>query len=274
MAIQDMPDEEILASLMQVGAMPPPAIPEEKRVQIAEMLDPNGKIKPDFYGANGIGAEGLNKAQERGLVSPDDAALEAAGMNRQDYLLAGGFADRMMAAERILNDPKYQSAAAENGFWDQAAVEYLPSLVSNNLISDDFAMFDQARRDWINAQLRRESGAAIADSEFDNATQQYFAYTGDQPEELNRKRQNRLLSVMSMRRSAGPAYVPVALEEARKAIAAGADPAAVKKRLEEYGILDDMLEFGTKEDGLNPPDVAPMVGSKPDNEILDSLPLK
>lgn len=50
---------------------------------------------------------------------------------------------------------------------------------------------EQAQRDFINAVLRRESGAAIADSEFANARQQYFPQVGDTPEVVAQKRRNR-----------------------------------------------------------------------------------
>jgi hypothetical protein len=42
--------------------------------------------------------------------------------------------------------------------------------------------YDQAKADFINAQLRRESGAAIAQSEFSNADKQYFPVPGDTPD--------------------------------------------------------------------------------------------
>ena len=53
---------------------------------------------------------------------------------------------------------------------------------------------EQAQRDFINAVLRRESGAAIADSEFANARQQYFPQPGDSPEVIAQKRKNRDLA--------------------------------------------------------------------------------
>lgn len=40
--------------------------------------------------------------------------------------------------------------------------------------SDDRQQFEQAQRNFINSVLRQESGAAIADSEFENAKKQYF----------------------------------------------------------------------------------------------------
>ena len=53
-------------------------------------------------------------------------------------------------------------------------------------------MFEQAERNFINATLRRESGAAIAESEFDSARKQYIPQPGDSAGVLEAKRQNRL----------------------------------------------------------------------------------
>jgi hypothetical protein len=50
---------------------------------------------------------------------------------------------------------------------------------------------EQAKRDFINATLRRESGAVIADSEFDNAEKQYFPQIGDAPAVIAQKKRNR-----------------------------------------------------------------------------------
>jgi hypothetical protein len=50
---------------------------------------------------------------------------------------------------------------------------------------------EQAQRDFINAVLRRESGAVISEPEFINARKQYFPSVGDSPEVIAQKRQNR-----------------------------------------------------------------------------------
>lgn len=54
---------------------------------------------------------------------------------------------------------------------------------------------EQAQRDFINAILRRESGAVIADSEFDNARKQYFPQPGDSPQVIEQKRRNRDVAI-------------------------------------------------------------------------------
>ena len=53
----------------------------------------------------------------------------------------------------------------------------------------------QAMRDFINATLRRESGAAISASEFDNAIKQYFPQPGEPKELREQKRRNRQIAI-------------------------------------------------------------------------------
>lgn len=57
---------------------------------------------------------------------------------------------------------------------------------------------EQSQRDFVNAVLRKESGAAISNSEFENARRQYFAQPGDSPQVLEQKRQNRELATRGM----------------------------------------------------------------------------
>lgn len=50
---------------------------------------------------------------------------------------------------------------------------------------------EQAQRDFINAVLRRESGAVISEPEFENARKQYFPQVGDSDQVKVQKAQNR-----------------------------------------------------------------------------------
>ncbi len=71
---------------------------------------------------------------------------------------------------------------------------------------------EQAQRDFINAVLRRESGAVISEPEFDNARKQYFPAVGDSDEVRAQKAANRkratelmLMEVPAARRGGGAA---------------------------------------------------------------------
>jgi len=73
----------------------------------------------------------------------------------------------------------------------------------NYLTSPEFKSYDQARRNFVNAVLRRESGAVIADSEFENANLQYFPQPGDTQQVIDQKRRNRELAIRLIEAGAG-----------------------------------------------------------------------
>lgn len=93
---------------------------------------------------------------------------------------ANTFADRLQEAEIVLADSdKFASFFARGG------------VLPNVLKTEDRQEFEQAQRNFINAVLRRESGAVIADSEFENARLQYFPQPGDSDGVLAQKKMNR-----------------------------------------------------------------------------------
>ncbi|PUE39195.1 hypothetical protein B9Z34_09525 [Limnohabitans sp. Hippo3] len=57
---------------------------------------------------------------------------------------------------------------------------------------------EQARRDFVNAVLRKESGAVISPQEFANAEKQYFPQPGDSKAVIEQKRKNRELAMNMM----------------------------------------------------------------------------
>lgn len=117
---------------------------------------------------------------------------------------AAGFADRMVNAGATL-DKLDEFAANKDTAYDQAKSDFIP-LVGNFFTSEDFKSLDQARRSFINAQLRRESGAVISPTEFENANRQYFPQPGDTPDIIEQKRKERQTAIQAMMRSAGPTY--------------------------------------------------------------------
>lgn len=114
------------------------------------------------------------------------------------------YASRMLNAEQTLTDPAVVSAAQSRMQRGYAATP----VVGNSLVSPEYQKFDQASRDLINAILRRESGAAISESEFDNAKRQYLPAPGDSPEVLAQKAQNRRAAIEGFASGAGKAYRP------------------------------------------------------------------
>lgn len=110
------------------------------------------------------------------------------------------FADRMATSGAIVD--RLGNVGTNTG---EVLKSRIP-LVGNMIVGEDFQKLDQARRDFINAQLRRESGAVISDAEFDNANKQYFPQPGDSEETIRQKAENRRIAVEGMIRDAGPTY--------------------------------------------------------------------
>lgn len=125
------------------------------------------------------------------------------GTFNNDQGKAAGFTDRMMGSEEVLRGLEGINSGYVNG-----ALGAVAPMTPNFAKPEDRQKFEQARRDFTNAQLRRESGAAIAQSEFDNADKQYFPQPGDKPEVIAQKRANRQAAIEAMGREGGPSYVP------------------------------------------------------------------
>lgn len=108
-----------------------------------------------------------------------------------------GFLVRANDSQKTLNDLEAQGSS----LWNNTAGK-IP-LVGNFLRSEEAQKYDQAKRDFINAQLRRESGAVISPEEFANAEQQYFPQPGDGPEVIKQKRANRQNAIRGLEIGSG-----------------------------------------------------------------------
>ena len=73
----------------------------------------------------------------------------------------------------------------------------------NFLKSAPVQQFEQAKRNFINSILRRESGAVISPSEFENGDKQYFQQFGDSDEVIEQKRINRETAIAGLKNAAG-----------------------------------------------------------------------
>jgi|GEM_PF-4073831 len=109
-----------------------------------------------------------------------------------------GFLIRAQEANKAITELEGEGTSA----WNKIAGA-VPG-VGNYLVGEDAQKLTQAKRDFINAQLRQESGAVISPEEFANAEQQYFPQPGDGPEVIAQKRRNRENAIAGFRIRSGP----------------------------------------------------------------------
>jgi hypothetical protein len=155
----------------------------------------------------------INKATSE-INKPDITGAQTAPNNPYAYgkqtegqSKDSGYANRMFRAEGVLRDPAVEAAAVD---LKENLLGKAPGFISNYLTGPNYQKFDQAKRDFVNAVLRRESGAAISSSEFDNAHKQYFPQPGDTPERIAEKRKNRQDAIAGVAGGGGQTYKPPA----------------------------------------------------------------
>jgi roadblock/LC7 domain-containing protein len=110
-----------------------------------------------------------------------------------DQRKAATFTARMEQAEDIFG------VLESSGFSPVEGEGWTP----NRLKREERQKYEQAQRNFVNAVLRRESGAAIAESEFDSADKQYFPQPGDTPEVIAQKTANRAIAIAGLKAEAG-----------------------------------------------------------------------
>lgn len=117
------------------------------------------------------------------------------------------YSSRMGEAEKELKDvgSDYSPAAVNAA----KSVENLPLVgwAANALLPEKAQRVGQAQRDFINAVLRKESGASISPSEFASAQRQYFQQPGDSPEVVAQKERNRINAQKQIRAAVPGAQV-------------------------------------------------------------------
>lgn len=144
----------------------------------------------------------INEASQKRLFDHQekrDAAKANMKPPTADQWKAAGFSKRLVDAEDVFTKLK------DGGFNKADVSSSLGSKLPNALQSKENQQQSQAERNFVNAVLRRESGAAISPAEFESAKLQYFPSFGDSPEVLAQKEKNRSEVIQSLSAEATPA---------------------------------------------------------------------
>lgn len=155
--------------------------------------------------ATARGTKAGNPDKTPAQIEADAAARargEAAGSGAKmtdAQATAAIYADRASQAEAILTDV----AHVGTNYWQHVRAS---SPGGNYLVSPEYQRFDQAKRNFVTAVLRKESGAVISPDEMKQADQQYFPQPGDGQKVMDQKSENRKTAIDGLGRAAGPAY--------------------------------------------------------------------
>lgn len=175
----------------------------------------------------------LVQQDKQGNIKPVQGYAPKGGAEKpltEGQAKAVAFASRMQAADKIVGN---LAAKGTTTSIPGSRAGYGVGGVVNAISPAANQQLDQAKRDFINAVLRRESGAVISESEFSNAEKQYFPQIGDSAEVKRQKADNRHISLEGMK-----ADVPTGRRGQIDTIASGdktsPTPANLQQLLDKY----------------------------------------
>ncbi|MCA6565609.1 MAG: hypothetical protein IM559_15755 [Pseudanabaena sp. M151S2SP2A07QC] len=160
----------------------------------------------------------LDLYADRNELAKDKAEVAAAKGPKlpEGAYTAAGFSKRLMQTEEVFNDLLSQGYQGP-GYAEKFGDVVLP----NQMMGENYQKYDQAVRNFVNATLRRESGASISDQEFANARKQYIPQPGDKPEVLAQKAANRRQVFENFKAEGQGAFDKIQYVSPKKATKAG-----------------------------------------------------
>lgn len=156
-------------------------------------------LEKERAGQAGVPQGYRRTADGRGLeaIAGGPADVSSRGVLNDTQSKALMFGSRMLQSGQAL-DQLAEQGATQPGYIKRMADMVGAGALANWTQSPGQQQVEQSQRDFVNAVLRRESGAAISNQEFDNARKQYFPQPGDSEAVIAQKRQNRELSTRGM----------------------------------------------------------------------------
>lgn len=119
---------------------------------------------------------------------------------------AAGYYGRALSANRRLE--QMEGLMVGKSGTAQVAYKFLPNMMQ----TEENQLYKQAQREFTEARLRKESGAAIANSEYENDEKTFFPQPGDQQKTLKQKAEARLEVLNGLRVAAGRAAVQLGID--------------------------------------------------------------
>jgi len=123
----------------------------------------------------------------------------------QPQILSGTYAARMndatVSIDKIMAGGFDPSGVMQN--IDQFGI---PNIAANYMRTPEGQQYRQAQENWISANLRKESGAAIPEQEMDREIKKWFPYPGDANKVIVQKSESRKTAERGMQKAAGGSY--------------------------------------------------------------------
>jgi len=164
------------------------------------------QIRSQFDNQKAMRDEMLKQEAEKRQL---DAKIEAEKRSpTESQSNANTFATRMLGAAKVLDDPNFTAIATNPA---QAAAG-----ITNITATPEYQQVSRAQLDWLTANLRKESGAAIPESEYKNEAKKFFPQVGDSQKVIADKAAARKAAEQGMIKAAGALGADIKTPKASK----------------------------------------------------------
>lgn len=182
------------------GATPPAALPTNPNAEFAEDLLPSNAHKAPTPQQNA----GLALA----LKQPGKAVdfLAEKGKLTEGQTKDASFAERMLRSEAGLREVTPTDKAGQFMKYDPTknVYRFMPDWNVTN--SKEWQQYTRNAREGIAAILRKDTGAAVSDTEWNWYFPMYYPQPGDSPQVVRDKQQARVALAKGLRNGSGPAF--------------------------------------------------------------------
>lgn len=209
-----------------LAGMSPTGITAEQQARIDQDKEEAKQRERQHRESLGVQMRGQNMTNDRMREANDNRPPTEAESK------AYGYFKRMDDAAKAI--ATMDAAIAQKSTIGQAWQNHAP----NFLQSEEGQVFNQAKKQFTEAYLRRDSGAAISNSEYTQVDREYFPQPGDGPQVLARKQQARRVAIEAIEKEAGRAI--------RKFDAPGAVPASGGGSYEHFAVDGRGHQIGSR----------------------------
>lgn len=205
---------KVSASLPEISGAFNSAVGAQTGTPVLPNIPPGLRIK-DLKAPGGIDLEG-SPSSELQPVTMNGQSVPGMGMDFEgrihptaapiheattDQNKDAEFASRMLLARDVFDKAEGPEGVAPNTS-DYAIKRSWPGFMQDHAVQE----YENAKRDWILAHLRRLSGAVFGPKEYQEEVNTYFTRAGQSPEEVARLAKVRRAIEDSMIRSSGTAF--------------------------------------------------------------------
>jgi hypothetical protein len=233
MKIRDMYGDEAMkssAKLIMASGLPDTEEMDVLRTELGRLVDANTQYKEDAAtGRTEMTESGLKyrhdntsgdaelssrtqiattRMNQEGATSRNNATIAAGGASGAGSVKPSTGAEKraMNFFLRAENASKELNAIEDkiqkSGTASKAQMKYMPGILQTK----DQQIYEQAQRQFTEARLRKDSGAAIKDEEYKADQRTYFVQPGDSDAVVKRKRLAREVLLKGLRQESGRAY--------------------------------------------------------------------